>query len=858
MNNAVRDALNRCFGDKRVVFWYDDGGKCRAEFDAVELEGVEKLVINGNEFGIKYKILSEKPDGKFLVYSDRARPESGSDWLYDLYLAGVSFSTDPASMVISEMGFPDNEQVRNAISGKLIAFFKSEARKRDVKALMNAEGESGPGGPSAEKIELMLICVLCKVKDHVKIEYVLAALLKELADGRSEKVDELAKYGLEDALWRRLGIDFGYANRTNPSVTDFANCLFHDAFLSQIKDEPYLLSHQALAFFNDWKNGTKTRQIFMKLADESAAKMSIAQQIESEDATRFGALDVYREIDERIVAALVEDVERGSARVEDVAKIIGERKDGCRYDEFANCYLAIDAAANFFSELASVDLTSIDASDAVHKYAGSWYRIDQQYRLFIENYNAARKLNAERIDLFASLKKKIDGCYIANYLQPQSVNFQKHVNALASWKFEGVKMQCDFWRDCVEPLGVNTCVIISDALRYEVAAELADRIAATHRYSAKIDPMVSVLPSYTQLGMAALLPHGKLEFYGGEMGHYTQWVTSDGKNTKGLEARKAILESVASPKSTAISYKDYMAMSSQDSRKYLGTAKVIYIYHDRIDAVGDKRESEDDVMDAVRKTVEELMAVIAKVGSAYRVPRFLITADHGFLYQDRELDESQYVADEECVKSADVLKNRFVIGYPLSESSTLSNYKAEDLGLGVGPDIRIAKGIMRMRRSGSGVKYVHGGSALQEIVVPVVDIQHVRNREEDVAPVEAEILVDGAGRITTNRFGVSVYQASPVGEEFCRRIVRLGLHAPDGKLLSDEVQLVLDSEAENVPDRTKSTMLTLNRAANDMRVGAVELRMETGKERGASGRVDWDVYKVKPMTLRLAVQNFFD
>jgi hypothetical protein len=234
-----------------------------------------------------------------------------------------------------------------------------------------------------------------------------------------------------------------------------------------------------------------------------------------------------------------------------------------------------------------------------------------------------------------------------------------------------------------------------------------------------------------------------------------------------------------------------------------------------------------------------------------------VTADHGFLYQDRPLDASQYVADEECIFRANVCKNRFVLGWPLSESQVLANYKSEQLGLEPSVDVRVAKGIMRMHKQGSGVKYVHGGASLQEIVVPVVEIQHVRSNRADVVPVDAEILVDGAGRITTNRFNVSVYQAAPVGEEFSKRIVRLSLRSQHGDLLSDEVQLVLDSEAETVQDRTKSTMLTLNHAANTMGSGSVILKMETGKERG-NGRVDYDVYKEKPMTLRLAVANFFD
>ena len=53
-------------------------------------------------------------------------------------------------------------------------------------------------------------------------------------------------------------------------------------------------------------------------------------------------------------------------------------------------------------------------------------------------------------------------------------------------------------------------VIISDAMRYEVAEELGSRIRQEDRFDAELEAMLGVLPSYTQLGMAALLPHRTL------------------------------------------------------------------------------------------------------------------------------------------------------------------------------------------------------------------------------------------------------------------------------------------------------------------------------------------------------------
>ena len=853
MNVAVQEALKRCFAEKRVVFWYDDGGKCRGEFDAVELEDVDKFVIGGNEFGIKYRILEEKPNGKFLLYSPKAQPAPADDWLYDLYLAGTSFSTDPASMVISEMGFPDDEHMRKFLGEKTLPFFKSEQRKRDVKNLL-AQLERRP---AAEEVELALICTVCKVREHLKVEHVLHVLLKELSENKSDRIDELAKYDLEPALWKRLGIDYGYRNVTSPSIVDFTNKLFHDAFFPAVRDERYQLSHAALSFFNDWKNGVRTRETFKILSKGIAEKLNVSADIARVPVEDFGSLDVFRDIDVQIIKHLVADAERGSIRVDDAAKLIGLRKDGCFWLDFANAYLACDAAIRFFSALSTTDLTSTDVVDAINRYAGSWYLIDQQYRLFIENYNEAQKVDNNAVDLFTSLKTKVDGFYVHNYLMKQSVDFQRHINGMPEWKFEGVKTQNNFWKDWIANAGVSVCVIISDALRYEIGKELAELIESTHRYSATIMPMISMLPSYTQLGMAALLPHERLDICGGQERLMNGWVYADGKLTKGITARKDILEAVSEPKATAISYKDVMSMTKTQCRQWQSSASVLYVYHDKIDKRGDKRETEDETAAAAREAIEEIAKLISKVGGDYRIHKFIVTADHGFIYEDQDPDPSQYVGDEDCIKNANVCKNRFVIGSQLASSTVLANYTSEQLGLEPGADIRIAKGIMRMHRQGSGVKFVHGGASLQEIVVPVVEIQHVRSSRADVVPVEAEILIDGAGRITTNRFNVSVYQASPVGEEFSERIVRLSLRSQHGELLSDEVQLVLDSEADTVQDRTKSTMLTLNHAANVMGSGSVVLKMETGRKR-ANGRIDYDAYKEKPMTLRLAVANFFD
>ena len=72
-------------------------------------------------------------------------------------------------------------------------------------------------------------------------------------------------------------------------------------------------------------------------------------------------------------------------------------------------------------------------------------------------------------------------------------------------------MQRDFYNANLRYAKERTVVIISDAMRYEVGQELFARMQDDPKCSAQLNVQLGVLPSYTRLGMAALLPHRTLE-----------------------------------------------------------------------------------------------------------------------------------------------------------------------------------------------------------------------------------------------------------------------------------------------------------------------------------------------------------
>ena len=106
MNNAkIQLALSNLFEKQRIVFWYDTRREFWANFAALEVNGVEKVELANNEFGLKYRVLRQQPDQKFLLYHHGPEPAHVENWLLDVQLAsGNTFRTDQVALVAGRTG----------------------------------------------------------------------------------------------------------------------------------------------------------------------------------------------------------------------------------------------------------------------------------------------------------------------------------------------------------------------------------------------------------------------------------------------------------------------------------------------------------------------------------------------------------------------------------------------------------------------------------------------------------------------------------------------------------------------------------------------------------------------------------
>ena len=84
-------------------------------------------------------------------------------------------------------------------------------------------------------------------------------------------------------------------------------------------------------------------------------------------------------------------------------------------------------------------------------------------------------------------------------------------------------------------------------------------------------------------------------------------------------------------------------MGKDESRALVRDHEVVYVYHNLIDKTGDTRDTEERVFSAAEDTLQELIRIIKKLTNA-NASNMLVTADHGFIYQNRVLEESDFLA----------------------------------------------------------------------------------------------------------------------------------------------------------------------------------------------------------------------
>jgi uncharacterized protein (TIGR02687 family) len=834
MSNAkIPQALGNLFDKQRIVFWYDTRREFRADFEALALPGVEKIELANNEFGVKYRVLRAQPEQKFLLYHDGPEPEHTHNWLLDVQLAsGILFRTDQVALWLAELELgPDAYPLLEAH----VAFFEAAKRREKLKELL-APGDSQP----ALRQKMLAVCVGCEPRLDVMLE----TLLAEFAGGSDTRIKLIERSALSAHFWELVKRSYGYVN-DKPGLQDFLIALFKTCFLSDVDpDFKSQLSSEAKVFIKRWKDSRMHAEAFELLSAQCADILQIEDRLQVLDYRTLMEADEFESIDRKILSELVRDVVARTVSAQDVEQWVRQRRQGHWFDRYQDVYLAVEHGAQFIQQLELTQLDIDSLTDGLQKYTQTWFRLDQRYRKFIHHGRESGQAS-----LLQALNQQVENLYANNYLSRLNVRWQQFVDSCQHWEAAPFLSQSQFFDRFVRPYlerKGKVCVLISDAFRYEVGEELQSLIRREDRFDAELVPALACLPSYTQLGMAALLPHRSLQIAEDDSGD----VMVDGASARGTANRARILAQAVSA-STAVLAKDVLAMGKDESRALVRDHDVVYIYHNLIDKTGDTRDTEERVFGAAEETLDELLRVIKKLANA-NASNLLVTADHGFIFQNHPLQDSDFLSNEPEGKEILYTDRRFVLGRGLRENSSLKTFEPEQLGLAGSLQVQIPKSINRLRLKGSGSRFVHGGATLQEVVIPVISIN--KKRQSDIGRVDVELIGGGGKTITTGLLGVVLYQVAPVTEKRQPRKLRAGIYTLEGEVISDTHDLTFDMSSENPREREVSVQFILSRKADAYNNQQVELRLEEPVD----GTSHYRLYQSVRYTIRRSFTSEFD
>ena len=439
------------------------------------------------------------------------------------------------------------------------------------------------------------------------------------------------------------------------------------------------------------------------------------------------------------------------------------RQSSIWIDGYRKLYAAIGSASDLLTALSALNLSMQSFDEGLDRYRHDWFRIDQLYRQFTY---AAR--TAEFTGPLEVLRAQVEKFYANKFLYDLGNAWQQQVDGVDRWRSAVLRPQTSFFADHVAPIirdgrrrQSSSSRTLSGTRSPTNSAHASGRRTGSMRPSMPCSACCRATPS-SGWPRSCRTPRSGTPKDGDP-------VVVDGQRSDGTVNRSKILDGVGG---RAIQAEDCVSLTRDELRELYQQHQVLYVYHNRIDATGDKAGTERQVFEAVEDTLRELVDLVKRLTNA-NATNILITADHGFLFQDTALADAFYLSTLPQGDEIKVTNRRYVLGSGLKVDPAFKTLTSAQLGLDSDLDVQIPKSIHRLRLPGAGSRFVHGGAALQEIVVPVLAIN--KKRKSDTRLVNVEVLPE-SDKITTGQFVVKLFQSEPVSEKVQARTLRAGLY----------------------------------------------------------------------------------
>lgn len=810
--SALQDIFKEPLNDgeqRKIVFWADKDCEFIEEIGQLALDGVKVLTLSeNNQFYMKHLLEEEDPTSSYLIYTNLELCLE-DNWMADTVLYSKIFYADRISLILSELQIDPSLR---AVIKKYEKFFNSKERFRKFQSF-------GIEAYSEEIIELAIMSVLCNVKTP-DFEAVLKTVLMDTLDESENKhLAQMDKFFDINVFWTYVANHYGYERETKTLKTLFIHqavtALSHsvqEKYLTDVKDFVAVRNKaNSLVFIDHWMHHKADYEVFDQYAEMVEQEIQLPNILQSVPIDEFKQAETFSYIDRAIIIYIANGLMEKLEDYEEYTRLIMLRRAKHFYEKYTHIYDALYYTVKMheFHKEYNQGIPSGQVIDVYKAYYKKYHVMDTYYRKFYVAYD-----EESNHELLKKLKGLVEHLYTNWFMGELSTNWSQAVNEemTEQWSLPGVLSQQRFYSSIVAPhisKGERVFVIISDAMRYEVGVELAERLNSETMGTCDVQTMLNVIPSVTKLGMASLLPHKTIDF--DESGR----VLVNGKDSSGLESRKAIIETTVQD-SIAVHYQDIRDMNKAGRRETFKGKKLIYIYHDTIDAMGDKASTEIYTFNAVETALNQLYDLVKIIRDDLSGTNVYITADHGFLYQREPLEESDKI-EKEQMDMVEV-KRRYILSkekrdVPGQFAINLSSVIKNELEL----TAYVPNGTIRNRMQGTGVNFVHGGASLQEIVVPLLNFKNKRAGQKGVQAIsKVDIkLTSTTRRITNSIFNLNFFQTEKVEEKMNPRTVVIYMADAEGNILSNEETIIGDRSFENPADRTFKLQFVLKSLAYD-------------------------------------------
>ena len=801
------------FNNRRIIFWQDEDGEFKDAIDELEITNVKIIKLTGtNNFEVKKLLIFDNLVTNYLVYDSLTyERDQKDDWLLDIKLYSEEFRADLISIQMEELSVESNTAMR-----KTVRLYSKFLENKDRKAKLQRFGKSYQT-PISFHIDVM--AVLCNLNGGTAQDIIIAILKAGLDKQRNELLGSIEKFGNIEAFWQLVQKYTGYVDSIERPLSDFLHHIIITGLSLTLPEtvlrglDRYITDScktYCYQLVHEWQR--RDDDELLELCRLTEHELRLNDRFERTEISSLLKSDLLPAIDENIIRRILIDINDNVIKSDLIKVVVDNRRTSWWYKlnkDYIECLYFIAKMQDFYI-VNNHRFHLVEPHKIWDYYTTEGYTIDSYYRKY--HYHFANTLKSPNNTLEDLLKKSsdfVEGLYCEWYLKELTTSWttaiEKDLEKIGY--ISEINKQRDFFRRYVTPnLEKNNkvFVIISDALRFEVAAELTEVLNHTTKGKSTIESMQATFPTITKVGMTALLPGRTISF-----GNQLDVLVDDLPTTSTIQ-RNAILQK-NTLNSVAIIYKDLLQMKQADRRSLVQGKEVIYIYHNTIDAIGDKISTESKVFEACNTTVMELNSIVKVIINDLSGSNIYITADHGFLYTYKPLEESQKINRQTFSGEILEIGRRYALVSPNTTAEYLLPVKVNHEIEGQSVIAYTPKDIIRIKVQGGGENYAHGGVSLQEMVVPVIIYKGIRSGSKHFVEVKNPglSLISESRKISNLIFSLDFLQKQPIGEKVQASSYSLVFTDEVGIPVSDTQTVIADKANENASERVFRTKFTL-------------------------------------------------